>query len=139
MEKKEGMAKMPISKLFPDLSPSRRAAAGGFTLVEMLVVLAIMSLAAVLFASGTGSGSVDQRTEILKLERAIAETRTQALQSSTVQAVDLQSFSAVLEPALGEDTRRLIFHADGSANGGVISADGKVIFTVRWIDGKIEK
>lgn len=105
----------------------------------MLVVLAIMSLAAVLFASGTGENSVDQRTEILKLERAITETRAQALQSSTVQAIDLQSFGARLEPALGEDTRQLIFHADGSANGGVISADGQAIFTVRWIDGKIEK
>lgn len=135
------MAKMPISKPSPDRFGSARTiiSEGGFTLIEMLVVLAIMSLAAVLFVSGTGRSSIDQRAEIQKLEQAISGTRAQALQSSTVQTLDLQDFDAELEPALGEKTTNLIFHRDGSTNGGIVSSHGKRRFTVRWIDGKIEK
>ena len=135
------MAKMPISRPSPDRFGSAPTTIyeGGFTLIEMLVVLAIMSLAAVLFVSGTGRSSIDQRAEIQKLEQAISGTRAQALQSSTVQTLDLQDFDAELEPALGEKTTNLIFHGDGSTNGGIVSSHGKRRFTVRWIDGKIEK
>jgi len=135
------MAKMPISKPFPDIFGSKRISISeeGFTLIEMLVVLAIMSLAAVLFASGTGRSSVDQRAQTLTLEGAIIKTRGEALQSSTVQTLDLQNFDAVLEPSLGEATNQITFHADGSSNGGIISSNGKSRFTVRWIDGQIEK
>lgn len=135
------MAKMPISKPSPEISISKQMpnSADGFTLMEMLVVLAIMSLAAVLFASGAGKGSVDQRAQTLALEGAITDARAEALQSYTVQTIDLRNFDAVLQPALGRKTNRLIFHADGSTNGGIISSEGKARFTVRWIDGKIEK
>ncbi|MEP3226278.1 MAG: prepilin-type N-terminal cleavage/methylation domain-containing protein [Parasphingorhabdus sp.] len=111
----------------------------GFTLVELLVVLAIMSLAAVLFigASGNSSG-VDKKTEIVELESAIAFTRKTAILQATTKELDMAPYAVSLTPQLGE-SKKLIFYADGSSNGGVIAADSKRLFTVRWIDGAINR
>ncbi len=140
MAKKEGLARMPTSK------PSLRKASqqnlqkhNDFTLVELLVVLAIMSLGAVLFigASGNGSG-IDKKSEIAKLEQEIADARRLALQSAATQVVDFDKSALVLKPTLGT-ARNLIFYSDGSTNGGSVISANREVFKVRWIDGVIIK
>lgn len=111
----------------------------GFTLVELLVVLAIMSLAAILFIGGTGNGSgIDRKTEIVELESAMAFARKTAIQQALAQELDLAPYAVSLSPALGA-SRKLIFYADGSSNGGVVSENSQRLFAVRWIDGAISR
>ncbi|MEP2749745.1 type II secretion system protein [Parasphingorhabdus sp.] len=112
----------------------------GFTLVELMVVLAIMSLAAVLFigASGSSNGAT-ARGDLAKLESAIASARQQAIISATMQNVVLADYALDLRPTVGSNSNSLIFYADGSSNGGQIIREEKQLFTVRWIDGRIAK
>lgn len=129
---------MPTLKPFPELVATRpKTKPNGFTLVELLVVLAIMSLAAVLFIGTGGSGTgIDKKTEIVELESVIASTRQTAIQQAKVQELDLALYAVSLDPVVGA-SRKLIFFPDGSSNGGIISANTQKIFTVRWIDGVI--
>lgn len=112
----------------------------GFTLVELLVVLAIMSLAAVLFigASGSSNGTT-ARGDLAKLEGAIVVARQRAITSAASQQVLLSDYSLALRPAVGNTPENLVFYADGSSNGGAILRGEKQLFTVRWIDGRIMK
>ncbi|MEP3501211.1 MAG: hypothetical protein ABJN76_11355 [Parasphingorhabdus sp.] len=109
-------------------------------MVELMVVLAIMSLAAVLFigASGSSNGAT-ARGDLAKLESAIASARQQAIISATMQNVVLADYALDLRPTVGSNSNSLIFYADGSSNGGQIIREEKQLFTVRWIDGRIAK
>ncbi|MEO9599807.1 prepilin-type N-terminal cleavage/methylation domain-containing protein [Parasphingorhabdus sp.] len=110
----------------------------GFTLVELLVVLAIMSLAAVLFVGASGSSTgATAKGDLAKLESAIASARQQAISSAAVQEVIVADYALDLRPTIGGASKSLIFHADGSSNGGVILQAETQLFTVRWIDGRI--
>lgn len=112
----------------------------GFTLVELLVVLAIMSLAAVLFIGASGSSTgASARGDLAKLESAIASARQQAITSATTRNVSLADYALDLRPSVGNASKDLIFYADGSSNGGAILRDEKQLFMVRWIDGRIAK
>ena len=129
MAKREVQAKMPISKPFPSHSSE------GFTLIEMLVVLAILSLAAVLFVSSTsGKGALERKQSIVKLEQRIQTARRLAIEQGTARSVNLDAETAQFSPVIGSD-KYLMFYADGSSNGGELHlTDGKKI-TIRWIDG----
>ncbi len=112
----------------------------GFTLIELLVVLAIMSLAAALFIGATGgSNGGSARSDLAKLESAIAAARQQAILSATSQEVSFADYALKLEPAVGDPSANLIFYADGSSNGGAILHSEKQLFAIRWIDGRIVK
>lgn len=120
-----------ISK--PSLNPNPLPT-NGFTLVEMLVVLAIMSLAAVLFIGGVNQSGANARMEVAELERSITSARQLAMRSGETRRLELGGFE--LRGALGSD-EALIFHADGSSNGGKIYRDDKLLANVRWIDGRL--
>jgi len=133
---------MPILKPSPDfvIRTSGKIVPNGFTLAELLVVLAIMSLAAILFIGAGGSGKgIERKTAVAKLQRVVAETHQIALQTAKNQSVDLSRFEARLKPVLGDQSKKIIFYSDGSTNGGVISSGGQRLFEVRWIDGVIVK
>jgi len=118
---------MPISKPYPEHN--------GFTLIEMLVVLSIISLAAVLFISSTNGGNgIEKRKAVQNLEKDVLETRRQAIDRSIAQAVELEGADIDFEAHIGND-KNLIFYADGSTNGGAYKDDGRTILTIRWIDG----
>lgn len=119
--------------------PSRKqiqADPNGFTLVEMLVVLTIMSLAAVLFIGGVSQSGTNKRMDVAELERSITSARQLAIRSGETRGLELAANGFALSGALGgEDT--LLFHADGSSNGGEIYRDEKLVAHVRWIDGRL--
>lgn len=110
------------------------ATSNGFTLVEMLVVLAIMSLAAILFIGGVNQSGKAARMEAAELERSITSARQLAMRSGETRRLELAGFE--LRGALGSD-KALVFHADGSSNGGKIYRDDKLLANVRWIDGRL--
>lgn len=120
---------MPISKLFPE--------ANGFTLIEMLVVLSIMSLAAVLFiGSAGGSESLEKRISIAALEQSIQSARHRAVELNQIQSVETENIGHSFKPAIGS-AKNLIFYTDGSSNGGVLTKDNRETIKIRWIDGMI--
>ncbi|WP_229954383.1 pilus assembly FimT family protein [Parasphingorhabdus litoris] len=125
----------PSHKIYPSgMTEEQR----GFTLIELLVVLAIMSLAAILFigASGSSDGAT-ARGDLAKLESVIASARQEAITTRAPREVILTDYSIKLAPAVGSRSENLIFYADGSSNGGIISRSGKRLFAIRWIDGRI--
>ncbi|SIO20667.1 prepilin-type N-terminal cleavage/methylation domain-containing protein [Parasphingorhabdus marina DSM 22363] len=122
-----------ISKLSRKQS---KACSNGFTLVEMLVVLAIMSLAAVLFIGGVNQSGTIARMEVTELERSITSARQSAIRSGETRRLELVPNGFKLRGALaGEDN--LLFYADGSSNGGKIYRDEQLVAQVRWIDGRL--
>jgi len=124
---------MPISKQFPSCEPN------GFTLIEMLVVLSILSLAAVLFIGSTNNGNgIEKRKNVQYLEQKILKIRKQAMDRSIAQAVELDGAKISFNPAIGNDNN-LIFYADGSSNGGEYKDQENTILTVRWLDGTLIK
>ncbi len=133
---------MSILKPFPDFLAQSfdETTPNGFTLIELLVVLAIMSLAAILFIGAGGNGKgIERKSEIAKLQIILTKAHHKALQTGESQSVELSEYQTEFKPALGNQSKKLLFYSDGSANGGVISSRGQRIFEVRWIDGAIIK
>lgn len=111
----------------------------GFTLVELLVVLAIMSIAAVLFlGASTGNNGAASRAALVELEDQIRSTRQNAILNGVSQKVEIAE-SYAFTPEIVGDEKELIFYADGSSNGGEIAIDQKTLFQIRWLDGRMIK
>jgi prepilin-type N-terminal cleavage/methylation domain-containing protein len=128
---------MPIYPL-----PTERAR--GFTLMEMLVVLAIVSLLAAIIAPGiwkkpAGLIREDQMTRMLD---ACAQAKAAARQNGAIMSIDPGTLisGSHFAPILGEKAGGFIrFAPDGSSNGGVLSVDGKAVLQVDWMTGGISR
>jgi len=141
MGKKGVQGRMPILKPYPDFRqyPGIGSPANGFPLIELLVVLAIMSLAAVLFIGvGSRGEGIQKKSDIAKLESAIVQARSDARETSNRTLFNLGNYDVELKPSLG-DSKDLTFYPDGSANGGILFLENQKLFEVRWIDGAIVK
>lgn len=140
-----------------------RANDGGFTLLEMLVVLSILSLTAVIAlpqASGTRQGKALEAAAV-GLASEFKSARAAAIRSNTEQTLTIDtatrryvregwsearalagSFDVALDTIRGERTGpatgRVRFYPDGSATGGrVVLSNGsrRAIVAIDWLTG----
>ncbi|HUK59488.1 MAG TPA: GspH/FimT family pseudopilin [Stellaceae bacterium] len=133
----------------------------GFTLVELLIVLAIMAVAGTMLAThfGVGRAGAELRAASRELVAALDETRSVAIAQNRIAALtldagtrryrDARGFHAIparlavawrgLVPAGGDGrTAAIYFFPDGSSSGGEIdfaAGDAKRAVSVDWFTG----
>jgi len=119
-------------------------AQAGFTLVEMLVVLAIIGLvaAAGLALRPQSSGTLGREKVGAKLAQVLANAQAQA--SANGQAIKLNLGTADLSPCLSissplGDADSITLYPDGSTSGGVIVLAGKPAWTLDWLTGALSR
>ncbi len=124
---------MPISQPYPNNSTPY--VSNGFTLIELLIVMAIMSLMAVLVVINA-AGKNDRQNEV-NLIRDLQILRQEAINSSQTRIYEPSNNAFLYSPAVS-DSSTLIFYPDGSSTGGdILSEDGKKLVSINWYDGAI--
>jgi general secretion pathway protein H len=129
-------------------TPWWRSAQQGFTLIEMLVVLTVIGLVAAVAAQNMGNrpaGLIREEAEA-KLDLALDTARREAGRTGSVQRIDAAALipGATLSGALpappemgpGGGPGMILIYPDGSSNGGVVTADGRVVATIDWLTGE---
>ncbi|WP_162806440.1 prepilin-type N-terminal cleavage/methylation domain-containing protein [Sphingosinicella terrae] len=111
----------------------------GFTLMEMLVVLVILGLAAALIAGRLAGrpGRIDRERTVTALQARIAAARRDAMRSgAAVRLVpaEVDAAAALTDPVFGREMA-LVFHPDGSSNGGTVLLAGRPALSVDWLSG----
>lgn len=120
----------------------RGASTGGFTLVELVVVLAIVAAVAVIVLPRlgwiVGAGDFAAAREQVVSELRIARGRAiEQRRSTVIEPAQLDAGTATLTMAPPDGIR---FHADGSSSGGsVVLTSGRreAIVTVDWLTGRV--
>lgn len=120
----------------------REISTGGFTLVEVAVVLAIVALVAVVVLPRlgwiVGAGDFAAAREHVVSELRIARGRAIEQRQTTVIAPERLGSAGVTLTVAPPDGIR--FHADGSSSGGrVVLASGRreATITVDWLTGRV--
>lgn len=110
----------------------------GFTLIEMLMVLAILSLAGLVFVQNFNPPiRQEQALSHAALHEAIVNAKSHAMSSGGKVTLSLQPYGYDFARYDGATTDQLIFYPDGSAIGGDIMDDGRAVAHIRWIDGAV--
>lgn len=137
-----------------------RASAGGFTLLELIMVIALMALALGVLGSGLGRGlqAARERQALGEIVAALRQTRTQAVLNGARRQLqfDLQARSFQVP---GQAPRRwpeslalhlttaaelgpaVAFFADGSSSGGHLIVDRKERrwrIDIGWLTGHVD-
>jgi len=114
----------------------------GFTLLEMLVVIAVMGLAMALVANFRQPHS--QRLETQSAARAVAEAlqeaRGQAIAEGRPVAPAMPHLPAGVAETMQAPPGGIVFLPDGSASGGSIQlgyAGGQITVSVDWLTGRV--
>jgi prepilin-type N-terminal cleavage/methylation domain-containing protein len=125
------------------ISPPPNSCEAGFTLVEVLVVLAIMATVITLAvpAIRRQGGGVESQNELAVLEAQLREGRRSAVSRAT--AVDVRvpesvAYRPTVPPALAEPGT-VRFYADGSSSGGALFFGGRHLLQIDWLSGSIER
>ena len=137
------------------LPAAREKRAGGFTLLELLVVLAILGLVSAIVVSiapGRLSGVHDQAAarklavELRSARNAAKTTGSPAhfavTSTNTARLLSLsRAAKIVYRPVIGNDTSEIVFQSDGSSNGGVVEINSGERTVARldidWLTGQV--
>ena len=130
-----------------------RANAAGYTLLELLVVIAIVSLITALaapaavraIASATINADARRLAGDLRQLQQIAEERQETITiSNAASGIKIEPDAGLELPAenvvLADATHRLVYFADGTTSGGTlrVSEEGRSIdLDVAWLTGSI--
>jgi prepilin-type N-terminal cleavage/methylation domain-containing protein len=130
----------------PPQTDGRPRLPSGFTLIEMLVVLAVMSILAVAasFYMGQRPAGIVRADQMAKLVDALNRTAADARVTGRAQAIDPGSIIAgativPVAPTAEPVSRVLRFYADGSSNGGVIYVQTRPLLSVNWLTGEVRR
>jgi len=122
----------------------RGSSEGGFTLIEMLVVLTIVALVAVVGAVTLQRkpGALTRQRAAIQVKAAALEARRQAMASGHPSSLDLSKVPAAkgalaLKAAKGGVEPVLAFYPDGSSSGGTILFDERPLMRIDWLTGRI--
>jgi len=141
----------------PTLKPSNRGCCGktaparprasesaGFTLIEMLVVLTILSLVAMVAAQTIGRrpATLIWQEGGAKLAAAVQTAKREAARSGNVQAVSPAALvpGATLTGALplpGGRSGLVLLYPDGSSTGGTVLVNGRALATIDWLTSEV--
>ena len=135
----------------------------GFTLLEMLICLAIMSIAGVAVALSAGGLQARSgfRTTLMHVDELLSASRTQALLLGSPAALTVDTSTRELRSAdrkialpagidltiTGATTGRasaksIVFFPDGSSSGGVLTLQADEMTAIRrvsWLTGEIRR
>lgn len=108
----------------------------GFTLIEMLAVLAVMSLVVLLALPRMTMPSRPETSAAARLTRSIHDARDRAMSSGNL--VRLNPSTVVSAANLSHPTGQaeLIFYPDGTSTGGDIMVRGRAVLRVDWLTGR---
>jgi prepilin-type N-terminal cleavage/methylation domain-containing protein len=127
---------------------ARQDSAEGFTLVELLVVLLLMSLATGAMAFAFRGSGPEPRAAALKLAAELRQLHDDAVARRAVTALAPKDIAKLGAPRLrvsfrpggptlfGAGADRLLFFPDGSSSGGTFRL-GAVQVDVNWLDGAV--
>jgi len=125
----------------PTLTPPIERSLAGFTLIEMLVVLTIISLVAAMGAATLSRkpGQLERERIAGRIKLAIAGAERAAREQGRAASPDFGKIDGidkplVFQPTLGRD-KLLTFFPDGSSTGGAISLDGRPLVEIDWLTG----
>jgi prepilin-type N-terminal cleavage/methylation domain-containing protein len=123
-------------------SPSRTERQAGFTLVELLAVIAVMGLLATLAVAQYGRAPTVSATAggVLRAKALLEAARMDALSSSRVVTLGDDALSGGLRIVSGEGKATaasgpLTFYPDGSSSGALIMLHDRPVLRVEWISG----
>ena len=136
---------MPIFRRPTDM----RDRPNGFTLIEMLVVLAIISLVAVILGVNVGkrpAGLANARV-IAALGSAAGDARRRAMTRGSVVTLDFEPIvlGASVTPLVAPyqqapqqgATTIVTFYPDGTSSGARLMTDGREIAQIGWLDSAV--
>ena len=126
----------------PTLTPPIERSLAGFTLIEMLVVLTIISLVAAIGAATLSRkpGQLERERIAGRIKLAVAAAERSAREQGSAASLDPSKIEGIdkplaFKPTLGRD-KLLSFFPDGSSTGGLISLDGRPLVEIDWLTGE---
>jgi general secretion pathway protein H len=114
----------------------------GFTLLEMMVVLAVMGLAMALIA-GYGqprSRWLETQSAAREIAAAMRDARGQAIAQGHKVALSLPNLPSWLRVTMAAPPGGIVFAPDGSASGGEVLLNGAghhTAITADWLTGQV--
>ncbi len=122
---------------------SRSNPKSGFTLLELLVTLAVMSLVLLLiagFLAPRGQG-LAARQAAQRVAEAMRQDRGQAIASGQPVRFQLPALPGFLTVRTALPPQGLVFEPDGSASGGEVFLNGggqHILISADWLTGRVQ-
>lgn len=112
--------------------------ATGFTLVELLVVLAIMTMAASLLVPRLNRPDrIERIQKVERLAQQLALARSEAIRTASRVQPDPERVPEGIEIVLPDPGARLTFYADGSASPALVRGGAQTLAQIDALTGRL--